>query len=78
MADDMQPMNEKSMESKPASKGGYGSGYGKRPLWQWILLYLVIGGIIYWAIYYFYFMPKNGSGNPYGTTTTNTSIYGNQ
>ena len=35
-------------------------GYGKRPLWQWILLYLVIGGIIYAAIYYFVLAPKGG------------------
>lgn len=40
-------------------------GYGKRPLWQWIVLYLVIGGIVYAAIYYF-FMSKNGGYN-YGS-----------
>ncbi|HBL52424.1 MAG: hypothetical protein A3D24_03225 [Candidatus Blackburnbacteria bacterium RIFCSPHIGHO2_02_FULL_39_13] len=28
-------------------------GYAKRPLWQYILMYLVIGGIIYVLIYYF-------------------------
>lgn len=28
--------------------------YGKRPLWQWILIYLVIGGVIYGLIYYFF------------------------
>lgn len=31
----------------------YEKGYGKRPLWLLILLYIVIGGIIYAAIYYF-------------------------
>jgi hypothetical protein len=31
------------------------SGYGKMPLWQWILLYVVIGGAIYAAVYYFAF-----------------------
>jgi hypothetical protein len=35
------------------------SAYGKRPLWQWITLYVVIGGIIYAAIY-FLFLNKNG------------------
>lgn len=25
--------------------------YGKRPMWQWILLYLVIGGILYYLLY---------------------------
>jgi plastocyanin len=29
------------------------NGYGKRPLWQWIVLYLVIGVIIYAGVYYF-------------------------
>jgi len=28
-------------------------GYGKKPLWQLILLYLLIGGVIYGLIYYF-------------------------
>jgi hypothetical protein len=28
-------------------------GYGKRPLWQWVLLYIVIGVVIYGAVYYF-------------------------
>lgn len=38
---------------------GYG-GYGKRPLWQWVVIYLVIGGIIYAAIYYFVLSKKGG------------------
>ena len=33
----------------------YEKGYGKRPLWQWIAIYLVIGGIIYGAIYFLFF-----------------------
>ncbi|QQG40838.1 MAG: hypothetical protein HYV37_00755 [Candidatus Levyibacteriota bacterium] len=35
-------------------------GYGKRPLWQWILLYVVIGGIIYALVYYFILASKGG------------------
>ncbi|HZQ29679.1 MAG TPA: hypothetical protein VFA93_01205 [Patescibacteria group bacterium] len=35
--------------------------YGKRPLWQWILIYVVIGGIIYAAVYFFV-LKKNYSG----------------
>src|ERR1035437_5777973 len=35
--------------------------YGKRPLWQWILLYLVIGVVIYGLVYYFV-LAKNGKG----------------
>lgn len=36
------------------------SGYGKRPVWQWVLLYLVVGGVIYGLIYYFVFAKKGG------------------
>lgn len=35
-------------------------GYGKRPLWQWIFLYVVIGAIVYGIIYYFVFAKKGG------------------
>ena len=34
-------------------------GYGKRPLWQWVLLYIVIAAVAYGLIYYFLFA-KNG------------------
>lgn len=34
------------------------SGYAKRPLWQWILLYVVIGLLVYGLIYYFVFAKK--------------------
>lgn len=40
----------------------YGGGYNKRPIWQWVIIYLVIGGIIYGGIYYF-FLAKNGGYN---------------
>ncbi len=38
------------------------SSYGKRPLWQWIVIYVVIGVIIYGLIYYFVLAKK---GNVY-------------
>lgn len=42
------------------------SGYGKRPLWQWILIYVVVGGIIYFAIYKFFLKGNYSySGNSY-------------
>lgn len=41
-------------------------GYGKRPKWQWVVLYLVIAVIVYGAIYWF-FMRDGG--------TTGSSIY---
>lgn len=27
--------------------------YGKRPMWQWILIYLVVGGAVYFLVWYF-------------------------
>ena len=38
-------MNEDKTTTKVAT-------YGKRPLWQWGLIYLVVGGAIYAVIYY--------------------------
>lgn len=56
-----------------AATGGYGSGYGKRPLWQWILLYVIIGGIIYAGVYYFYLSKKGASPYTYPGVTTEAS-----
>jgi hypothetical protein len=39
-------------------KKGY--SYGKRSLWQWILIYIVVGGIIYAGTYYFFFAKSGG------------------
>lgn len=36
------------------------NGYGKRPKWQWALIYLVVAVVVYGAIYYF-FIRKSGS-----------------
>ncbi|MBI3485402.1 hypothetical protein HY025_00495 [Candidatus Daviesbacteria bacterium] len=46
--------------------------YGKRPLWQWILIYAVIGGVIYFLVYYFVFA-KNGSYN-YGSSSSPSQV----
>lgn len=54
-------------------KPTYGKGYGKRPLWQWIVIYAIVGGIVYYGIYYFAFAKKGGySGN---TSNTSSSSY---
>lgn len=46
-------------EVAPTTNGGY----NKRPLWQWILVYLILGAIIYGAIYYFFLSKNNGYNN---------------
>lgn len=57
-------------EKQPSPPEGQqpAKGYGKRPLWQWVLIYVVVGGIIYGAIYYFAIAKKGG----YGATSTGT------
>ena|ERR1035437_3699391 len=37
--------------------------YGKRPLWQWVALYVVIGVVAYGLIYYFVLAKKGGYNN---------------
>ncbi len=36
------------------------NGYQKKPLWQWVLIYLVVGGVIYALVYYFFLAKKGG------------------
>lgn len=35
--------------------------YSKRPLWHWLLLYLVVGLVIYGLVYYFFLMKKGST-----------------
>lgn len=42
--------------------------YGKRPLWQWVVIYLVIGAIAYGAIYYLFLAKKGGQYSTQPTT----------
>ena len=45
--------------AKPASKT-----YGSKPLWQWIVLYMLVGAVVY-LIIYLWFFGGNGSGGAY-------------
>lgn len=54
-----------------AEETNYSKGYGKRPFWQWVVLYLIIGGIIYAAVYYFFLAPKGGYNTSQGGTPYN-------
>ena len=40
------------------------SGYGKRPAWQWVLIYVVVAVVVYGLVYYF-FMRDNGDPGVY-------------
>lgn len=34
--------------------------YGKRPLWQWVAIYLVVGAIVYGLVYLIFFSGSYG------------------
>lgn len=44
------------------------NGYGKKSPWQWILIYLIVGAIVYGLVYYFVLAKKGG--NSYNPTNT--------
>lgn len=48
------------MESSAKPQGSY----KKRPLWQWLVIYLSLGAIIYGGVYYFV-LSKRGGPSPY-------------
>ena len=50
----MVPEESKSPQKKT-------SGYGKRPVWQWAVIYLVVAAIVYWLIWYFLIRKTGGS-----------------
>ena len=51
--------------------------YGKRPTWQRILVYVVVGGIVYAGVYYTMMKPKGGYNYPApNTTSTSTPVSG--
>ncbi len=41
-----------------------GKGYGKRPMWQWVVIYLVVAVVVYGLIY-LVFIHKSGTGGGY-------------
>jgi hypothetical protein len=51
---------QNSDEQKPTK------GYGKRPVWQWVVIYLIIAIIVYGAIYLIFFRGNGGSSGSSG------------
>jgi hypothetical protein len=49
----------KTPEKKPTK------GYGKRPAWQWVFIYIVIAIVVYGLIYYIFI--KGGDNNGGGS-----------
>ncbi|MEO8581382.1 MAG: hypothetical protein ABI425_02245 [Patescibacteria group bacterium] len=51
-------MKKQLAQKKKSYAAAYSKGYGKRPLWQWVLIYVIIGSIIYGLIYFAIFAKK--------------------
>lgn len=49
------------------------TGYGKRPLWQWIVLYVIVAIAIYGLVYYFVLAKKGGVYNNSATVPQTTA-----
>lgn len=54
------PQQQSSQPSQAPKKPT--KGYGKRPVWQWVLLYVIIAIVVYGLIY-FLFIHKSGGGS---------------
>ena len=51
---------DESEQPKQPSKG-----YGKRPKWQWVLLYIVVAIVVYGIIYLLFIHKSGSSGGGY-------------
>lgn len=51
----MDPQKPQVPQQKPTK------GYGKRPMWQWILIYVIVAIIVYGLIYYIFIHKGGGS-----------------
>jgi magnesium-transporting ATPase (P-type) len=62
----------KTTKKTASYKKSYSKLYTKRPTWQWVLIYLIIGGLIYFVVYYLVMARNNSVNIP---TTSNTPTY---
>lgn len=48
--------DEKPQTTKPTK------GYGKRPVWQWVVIYLIVAVIVYGLVYVLFIRNSSNSG----------------
>ncbi|OGM26233.1 hypothetical protein A2962_04325 [Candidatus Woesebacteria bacterium RIFCSPLOWO2_01_FULL_39_61] len=63
----MEPEKPQAPESPSSQKA-----YGKKPMWQWVAIYVVIGVVIYGLVYYLYLSKRQT--NPYSTESQNSNV----
>lgn len=51
------------MEPEQQSPKKPNKGYGKRPVWQWIVIYLIIAIVVYGLVYLLFIHKGGGSSN---------------
>ena len=49
-------------------------GYGKKSIWYWIVLYVIVAIVVYGAVFFIYKAVKNQNASDSSTTTTD-SLY---
>lgn len=54
--DPQDPAPNEPKEQKPAK------GYGKRPVWQWVVIYIIVAIVLY-GLAYLIFFHKSGGGS---------------
>lgn len=43
---------DNNKQQEPADKPS--KGYGKRPVWQWVVIYVILAVIVYGLVYYIF------------------------
>ena len=55
----MEPQAPSPEPQKPAK------GYGKRPVWQWVVIYLIVAIVVYGLVYLIFFHNSGSTGSGY-------------
>jgi hypothetical protein len=56
----MEPQDQQPPQNQEPAKG-----YGKRPKWQWAVIYLIVAIVVYGLIYLLFIRKSGGSGGVY-------------
>lgn len=62
-------LQDNQLYNNPMDNQETGKGYGKRPLWQWVVIYLVVAAVVYGLVYYFVLAKGGGYQMPGATST---------